>query len=290
MSSKEIRHMAWNPSTILSFVRGLPTSAHTALVETDVGLGYLKALGGKEGPQTLASEVVATELAKWFKLPTLEWHEIIVDEIDEIPFLNSLGEESGEFAAPGPAFITREEKGGPWNGTKAQLELLENPQDISRLVVFDTWVMNCDRYSEKEHNGVIRKRRNTDNVFLSEETSPGKFLLKAMDHTHCFTCGHGWTRKLSNIDSIRDNKLFGLFPEFQPFLDRTVIAEAADDLRRIDSDTISEIAQRIPNEWGVKQDALDALRRLVIQRATYVADTIETRIWPQRDLFADNED
>ena len=74
--------MAWSPTTIRRFVRGFPSSACTALVETDVGLGYLKAMGAPEGPHTLASELVATQLAAWFGLSVFDYAVIAVDEID----------------------------------------------------------------------------------------------------------------------------------------------------------------------------------------------------------------
>lgn len=85
----------WKPKTIRRFVKGFPSSARTALVETDVGPGYLKAMGGPEGPHTLASEVVVTQLASWFGLPTFEWSIIEVEEFDEIPFVDKRGKRSG---------------------------------------------------------------------------------------------------------------------------------------------------------------------------------------------------
>ena len=42
-------------------------------METDAGKGYLKALGGPEGPHTLACEWVATQLARWFGLSTFDF-------------------------------------------------------------------------------------------------------------------------------------------------------------------------------------------------------------------------
>jgi hypothetical protein len=68
-----------------------PTSARTALVETDGGFGYLKAMGGPEGPHTLAAEVVATQLAEWLGLPTFDCAIITIDQMDEIPFVDKNG-------------------------------------------------------------------------------------------------------------------------------------------------------------------------------------------------------
>jgi hypothetical protein len=79
---------SWTPRSINQFIRGFPTSARTAEVETDLGPGYLKALGGPEGPHTLASEAIATQLAEWLGLPVFDCAIIDVDEFDDIPFFN----------------------------------------------------------------------------------------------------------------------------------------------------------------------------------------------------------
>jgi hypothetical protein len=281
----------WQPQTVRRFVRGFPTSAHTALVETDAGLGYLKAMGGStgEGPHTLASEVVATQLAEWLGLPVFDWGIITIDPIDEIPFLDKDRNQVG-LAQPGPAFITRAESGGSWSGGKRDLARLINPEDVSALVVFDTWVLNCDRHCPKPRGQLGKPRVNRDNVFLSEEAPPGHFLLKAMDHTHCFSCGHAWTRKLSEIGRIQDDRLFGLFPAFRSFLKREAVIRAAARLATIDRMTVVRMAERLPKEWDVSQTALDALINLILGRATYLADKMVNKIWPQKPLPTDEGD
>ena len=279
--------MTWQPTTIRRFVAGFPTSACTALVVTDVGRGYLKAMGGPEGEHTLASEVVGTQLAEWLGLPTFDWAILNVDEIDEIPFVDKNGNPTGQ-ATSGPAFITRAEDGTPWGGSDRELKRLENPEDISRLVVFDTWVLNCDRHSRPLDNPTGRVRIKRDNVFFSEEAEKGHFVLKAMDHTHCFTCGSEWTRRLSNVDKVKDGRVFGLFPEFRDFLNREAVAQAASDVQQIDQTTVREFTDRIPNEWDVTQGALDALVDLVVQRAKFVARTIEDKLWPQQEIDWDD--
>jgi hypothetical protein len=134
----------WKPTTIRRFIKAINSSACTARVLTNAGPAYLKALGSSEGPHTLACEWVGTHLAKWLGLPTFDCALIEVTTDDEIPFHN------GGAAQPGPAFVTRAESGEPWSGKKRQLNRLFNPQDISRLVVFDTWTLNCDRHGPPE--------------------------------------------------------------------------------------------------------------------------------------------
>ena len=279
--------MTWKPTTLTRFVKAFPSSGHTALVETDAGLGYVKAMGGSEGLHTLAAEVVGTQLASWFGLSTFDWAIIEIDEIDEIPFHDKNGNKVGQ-AVPGPAFITRAEQGTQWSGGDRELKLLVNPQDISRLVVFDTWVLNCDRRGPTDPVTNRCRKPNTDNVFLSAEAPAGEFLLKAIDHTYCFTCGREWTRKLSQVDIIRDSRVFGLFPEFRACLDRPTVVQAATHLTRITPADVAAMIQQIPREWGVSSEARTALVELVVGWAAYVADTIEAQLWPQR-VFPEDE-
>jgi hypothetical protein len=275
----------WRPTTIRRFIQGFPSSACTALVETDVGLAYLKGMGGPEGPHTLAAEWVGTQLAAWFELSTFDVSIIEVDKTDEIWFLDRNRKRVGK-AEPGPAFISRSEAGDSWSGDARQLKKLVNPADVSRLVVFDTWTLNCDRYSNRAAVAPAKPRVNRGNVFLSEEAPKGKLCLKAMDHTHCFTCGAAWTKSLNRIATIKDERLFGMFPEFRKFIgdDRTAVRAAVERLRKIDRQTVHGFVESIPRKWEVTEAARDAVVDLVVDRAAFVADTIESRIWPQRDL------
>jgi len=202
--------------------------------------------------------------------------------MDEIPFHN------GAKAIPGPAFITRGESGETWSGDAKQLEILINQQDISRLVVFDTWTLNCDRHSIPPGGKPGKARINRNNVFLSAEVSAGNLLLKAMDHTHCFTCGKELSQNLSNIDKKRDSRIFGLFPEFRKFLDRVQVKQAAMELRRIDRTQVIQMTKTVPKEWEVEQKALDALVDLIVDRASFVAENIESYLWPQPEFDFDN--
>jgi hypothetical protein len=279
----------WQPSTVRKFVKGFPTSARTALVETDIGLGYLKGMGGPEGLHILAAEVIATQLADWLGLPTFDCAIITLDEIDEIPFFDKDRNQTGQ-ALPGAAFIARHERGGTWSGGKRDLLKLINPEDISALVVFDTWVLNCDRYAPKPKGEFGHPRVNRDNVFFSEDAPEGQFLLKAMDHTHCFSCGRSWTRRLSQIDKLKEERIFGLFPEFRPFLKPEAVVRATDKMRSIDRATVAEMVELLPNDWDVSRGASDALIDLILGRAKFVADTIEKRIWPQGSLLAEEEE
>jgi hypothetical protein len=250
----------WHPNEILRFIRNFDTGAGAILVLTDAGEGYLKAMGNIGGEHCLACEWVATHLARWFKLPTFDFALIEVTDLDEVPFFR------GGHAQPGPAFVTRAESGEPWSSKANQLNRLFNPQDISRLVVFDSWVLNCDRHAPNR-----QRKPNYNNVFLSEEAPDGYLLLKAIDHTHAFTCGRDLTRKISHLDRIRDPNVYGLFPAFGRRLDENSFQIALDDLSQLPRQFVEEIVRSVPREWDVSPEALRALTELIVQRALFLA-------------------
>ncbi|HZZ29675.1 MAG TPA: HipA family kinase [Pirellulales bacterium] len=276
--------MRWHATVIKRFNQSYPSSACTAQVVTDAGIGYLKALESPEGRHILACEFVGTCLAEWFHLPTFDHTVIEVDaEVIEIPFFDRNNKQVGK-ASNGPAFITRGEAGDSWSGKAEQLKKLANPHDISRLVVFDTWTLNCDRYCERPLGQEGKPRVNRNNVFLSEEAPSGQFMLKAMDHTHCFTCGGELTTRLRRDDKIKEPRVFGLFPEFRQFLDQDAVQHAVPALQKFNQTVIQEITGRIPDKWEVSAAIRKALDDLVVGRAAFVAETIFAKLWPQADL------
>lgn len=145
---------------------------------------------------------------------------------------------------------------------------LDNPEDISRLVVFDNWVRNCDR-----HPPDLRVRQpNYDNVFFSEEgATAGNFRLIAMDHGHCFTCGRELTARIATIEAVRDEHTYGLFPAFRPFLRPAIVQASIERLLGLDASTVERAVAAVPAEWDVSAEARAALRSLILDRAAFLA-------------------
>lgn len=256
------------------------SSTNVAIVETDQGEAYLKALGNPEGPHALAADLVGTRLADAFGLPVLEMAVVELDDLIDIPFAN------GELAKDGPALVTRAVKGEPWGGDGAQLKKLVNPEDITRLVLFDTWIRNRDRHGPREGE---QPRKNFDNVFLSEEVEDsGKLKLLAIDHTHCFAAGNEISPKISAIGNVKDQTVYGLFDEFRPFLDQGVAGTAVELLGTLEEQKVNEIVASIPKEWEVDKKSRDALLQLITQRAKFVSQSIFAKLWPQTEFgFSD---
>lgn len=251
----------------------------TARILTDAGPAFIKAMGNRQGPHALACELVGTQLAKWLGLPTFDFAILTIDSVlDEIPF------KRGGKAASGPAFVTRAVENQSWGGSEKELKRLVNPEAIARLVVFDTWTLNADRYPPD----LSTRRQNLDNVFLEKQLGPpkGKLRLIAMDHSHCFTSGGELSRKLAHVGQVKDERIYGLFPAFRQFVHQDGVDSALERLCQFSQADALEIMQTIPNEWEVNSQAISAWVEFLCQRAKFLADSFDERIgklcWPGR--------
>jgi hypothetical protein len=260
----------WSPRTIKRYIEGLRTGTEVVRVETDIGDGYLKVLGNPAGPHALACEWIGTRLAEYLRLPTLDYSLIEILDGDEVPLA------SGAVAEAGTAFITRAEEGYPWGGDPASLAEIANPEALSGIVVLDTWIRNCDRYRERP------LRTNRDNVFFSRvEGMPSRVMVKAIDHTHAFTCGQDLNRAIANIDSVQDERIYGRFPEFVDYLTEGHVGLFVERLRNLDERFIQSLMDSVPVSWQLAGEARDAIRLFLHDRARFVVDTLGRRIWRQ---------
>lgn len=263
----------WNPTRLMEVARSADTSTGATEVTTDAGRAYLKPLGNRQGPHVLATDWVGTHLARWFGLSTFDIAILTLGAEFTFPLPR------GYAAQPGPGFTARAMAGEPWGKSGLKLDVLVNPEDITRLVVFDTWTLNCDR---RHHDLMIRKP-NYDNVFLSsEDMKPGKRRLIAMDHGLCFIrSGEELTAKLAHIDKVQDEHVYGLFSEFRGLLQANIIEDCAARLREMDAQTAAAMIDTVPKEWSVSPPARTAWSDLIRRRAAFVADNIQA--WIERD-------
>jgi len=261
---------AWQPTTFKRWVESIPTSTGPAIIVTDAGQALIKALGNKEGPHALACEWIGTKLAAWLGLATYDIAIMKVTEDDEIP----LGH--GRRAKAGPAIVIRWEKGETWSNVPGQLEQTSNHENtIPGIVVLDTWLRNPDRYPPP---GTHWKPR-PDNVFLSvEKGSADPPVLKAIDHSACLAWGKDLTEALAHIHTVRDDRLYGLFPLFRPFVTRISIRPWLLRLAVFDQHLGASLVDTIPTEWNLTTKVRRAIVELLSRRASYVADTIEDSI------------
>lgn len=258
---------SWMPTRLMEVAWSADTSTGATEVTTDAGRAYIKPMGNRQGPHVLATDWVGTHLAKWFGLSTFEIAILVLDDDDvyDLP--------RGAKARPGPAFAAKAMAGDPWGRTGQQLELLVNPEDITRMVVFDTWTLNCDRH----HHDLAIRKPNYDNVYLtSEGVEPGRRRLIAMDHGLCFIrSGEDLTPKLAHIDKVKVDRVFGLFPEFRDKLREDIIIQCVTRLREMDAATADAMIATVPAAWQVSTEARKAWSELICGRAEFVAANIQ---------------
>ena len=264
----------WKPTRLMEVAGSADTSTGATEVTTDAGRAYIKPLGNRQGPHVLATDWVGTHLAKWFGLSTFDIAILMLEVSDTFPLPR------GHTAQPGPAFAARAMAGDPWGKSGLQLDVLVNPDDITRVVAFDTWTLNCHRY----HHDTAARKPNFDNVYLSsEDVESGKRRLIAMDHGLCLIrSGEELTRRLSEIGKVQDEHIFGLFPAFRDRLNQSIIESCASRLREMDAETAGAIVETVPREWDVSGEARQAWVELIYRRAAFVADNLLA--WIEREV------
>lgn len=260
----------WKPTRFKRFIRAVETSTGPAEIMTDAGKAYLKALGNAEGPQVLAAEWIGTAMADYLGLRTFALAQMQVAADDVIP----LGKD--RMAEAGTAIALRAEPGASWQGSSKELEATVNVTDVGRLIVLDTWLLNCDRFPPP---GIDRKP-NYDNVFLSTvDAPPGCFFLTAFDHTHCFACGRTLTARLADIGNVKDGRIYGRFPVFDSYLDRDAVRDAVARLGSVDRLWVEEVVGQLPAEWEVPPPVRQAIIELLVGRATFLSASIEDQLF-----------
>lgn len=266
----------WQPNELRQVIRTYPTSTRVVEVMTDNGPAFLKGMGNPQGNQALACELVGTELAYWFGLMVPEFALISVTDSDYLP-LNDLGTR----VDVGRAFVSKRVIDGiNWDRGFVLLNKLRKPDDVAKLVVFDTWIMNFDRYPPDD--SLATSSVNADNLLFSYAGN-GKYNLIAFDHSHCFTEGDLWF-DISDQDLIEDSRIFGFVPEFRSYITESGVAAAVERLRQIDKATAVEIVSSVPQEWDVTSSVINCWADLIYRRSRFVADTIFPKLIAQGSL------
>ena len=257
--------MTWNPTRIIRQRREEPigTSSSPVVVETDAGDAYIKALGNNEGPHALACDWIGTHVASLLGLRTFATAILRLEYSILRPGLADL--------VPGPVFATQAMAGMDWDGTAEMLERLENPEDLTGLVVLDCLIRNQDRCLPNGR-GPGLDRRNVRNVFLAEGSRRRHRLVVAMDHTHCLgrRSGGSIPAKADTIDAVQDDVVFGLFREFIPFISRDLTAEWMGRLASIEPAVLGPIMSAVPPQWDVDEPRLASTVGLLARRAAWL--------------------
>lgn len=262
---------AWQPTEITRVIETFPTSTRVAKVMTDEGVGFLKSMGNPAGNESLASELVGSELAALLGLTVPPFAIVDVGAL-EIPF------EGGGQADAGPAFISRELIGVTADGTDTFLRKLIRPLDVALMVVFDTWVRNLDRCPPADYFDPEPRR---DNLFFTPVRQ--RFNLVALDHSHCFA-EEGLEIGLGHDQFVEDTGIYGLFPEFEPYLTGKLVQQAVEALRAVDQADVHAIVASVPVPWGPGAGLRQLWCDKIMARRDVVADHISDKLVPQGEL------
>jgi hypothetical protein len=253
----------WQPGEIKYPIESFQTSTGVVRVKTDAGIGYLKALGNSQGPHSLVRELVGTSIAKFLGLKTLEFTTINVLPDDEI----LLG--TGEIAQCGPAFITKEEPTAI--SGLVEMKKIGNKNHFAGLIIADTLLLNRDRFP-----GIVSGKPNYDNLMFSKSAPENKkYELIAMDFSHCMHISQSINRTLKQIDSVKNESICGLFPDFKDFINAESIAHFKDKLQDLDESCVNTILEVVPPEWDFNQTTKEIVHDFLVGRAYFLYDNIE---------------
>jgi len=259
----------WCPTEYIFTLRSTDSSTGVARIRTDVGEAFIKALGNPVGPHALVREFLGTALAEWMSLRTFDYAIFEVGGTDRI----RLGH--ARDARPGPAFVARAEKGISWFGDDRSLESVVNIEQVAGIIVLDTLILNWDRCPPIDDN----RRPNYGNIFLSLEGGiAGQFEMVTIDHTHCLGGGQELSRRLLGIEAVKDDRIFGAFPQFARYVKKETVREAVSKLRSLNDGVLTRILDHIPRQWSVSDSLRDHIRSFLVQRAAYLADNIEGKL------------
>lgn len=261
----------WQPSTIDRVIETYPTSTRVAKVKTDQGIAFVKGMGNPSGNQSLAMELVGSELASQMGLFVPDFAIVDVSEI-EIP-MDGCG--SMQF---GPAFASRDTLCIPSDGTNYLINKLRDVSELARLVVFDTWIRNLDRCPPLDY---IDPDPRQDNLCF---TSDGERLkLMVIDHSHCFVEGV-LDDEIGSPHFVNDPRIYGCFPEFSPYLSENSLLQAIGALASIDAATVADIVNSVPLEWGLTQGCRNSWISQIVSRQAWVAGSIVASLVPQGQM------
>ncbi|VTS00779.1 Uncharacterized protein OS=Rhizobium etli (strain CFN 42 / ATCC 51251) GN=RHE_CH00503 PE=4 SV=1 [Gemmata massiliana] len=270
---------SWSPTTIRYQKRKLSSNSLPVVVETDAGEGFLKVLYPKGCPHDLACELVGIELARIVGLRTPEYAVI------EIPPHAPVELADGNEFVPGHGFITRKLDGMDWSGSRSVLNRLLNPIDLARLVVFDTWTLNCDRFRPRTETAP--EWRAERNVFLERAANfDDQYYLTSLDHGCCFKCLADLTpahlRRVATSDA-----LYGYFPEFAGLARREHALQAVRAVQSCLRAQIDAIIERVPESW-LTNGHRNALSDMIYGRIRLLERIIRVD-FPAADLFDDQQ-
>lgn len=261
----------WQPKSIERITGALDTSTKPLRVMTDEGPAIVKYMGNQAGLEVLICELIGTELANRIGLVTPDFAlvNIAALQLPDHPLVK---------IEQGPAFFSRWEEATSLSPRSTLLGNLRNPGDIAKLVSFDTWLRNKDRFDDGAAGGFGNE--NFDNLLLRPDKR--KVQLLVIDHTHAFVettlddeLGQGW---------VDEQNVYGRFGQFAPFLTRRGIQVALAAISTIDVETIEGICQEVPREWGMTNALAQRLSACIAERGAKLGSWLPAALFDQYEM------
>lgn len=261
----------WRPTSVDRVIEIFPTSTRVATVSTDAGIGYLKGMGNPAGNESLAMELVGSEIAAQLGLPVPPFAVVELGHIhiswDGVAALDS-----------GPAFISQKVQCMPSDGSVEQVSRLRHPDHISLLIMLDTWIRNLDRCPPRDYLDPTPRR---DNLCYSFDGK--KFDLVVIDQSHCFV-EEDLESGLRDGNYVGDTRVYGFFPEFRECVNEAALRRAERSLTEIDANTIAEIVGAIPGQWGPSAAVRELWIEKIVARQGVVPGIVMDAILDQAHL------
>lgn len=264
----------WRPARIERVNAVLSTSTRPLHVTTDAGTALVKYIGNPAGLDALVAELLAGELAGTIGLQTPEFAVVEIPEIETTdPFIA---------VQAGPAFFSRWEQAQSLSPNSKLLANLRTPSDVARLVVFDTWIRNKDRFANDADGSVL----NYDNLLFKADKRKTQLLV--IDHSHAFA----ETSLELEIDALwaTEKTVYGMFNEFAAMLTRRDVIMAIDTICAVAIDEIRAICLSPPPEWGFTRGMADRLAGLLAERAILMSEWMPDAVFDQRELDFDRKE
>jgi hypothetical protein len=113
-------------------------------------------------------------------------------------------------------------------------------------------------------------------------------VLKAMDQGCCFTCESSLTTPRL-LSSVNDDRLYGLFPAFRPYVTRAAMLEVVAEVEAVVRSEVEAMIDRVPREWQVDDSARREWCNWICRRAKTMRRIVERQLPPTEltDLIPD---
>lgn len=255
--------MVWKPTEVLRVAEVLKTSTRPLRIETNVGPALLKYCGNPQGRDALSAEFIAAELLDLLGYSTPD-HALLRLAGFEM-------EAHGVEVLEGYAFLTRWERTAmTFSGSSELLARLSNVEMITKILVFDTWIKNLDRFVATPA-GIAE---NLDNLLFVPDGSKVRMLI--IDHSHAFT--ETTFEDGFPDDWWEDEDVCGMLPNFDMFVNETYLSEALFEILALSRPDLESIVDKVPADWGLSTTAKGRIVGGLISRASAMKNWLPEKL------------